>query len=51
MLLLFRVSKNVRCRRGGNSFFRQTFFVSVPKEIVGEPFNVSLISDIEKSYA
>ena len=56
MLLLFRVSKNVRYKRGGIKIFRQTFFVSAPKKIrrekkfVGEAFSVSLICDIEKLF-
>ena len=33
MLLLFRVSKNVRYKRGGIEIFRQNFFVSAPKKI------------------
>ena len=30
---------------------RQNFVVSVPEDIVGEPFSVSLISGTEKFYA
>ena len=31
----------------GITIFRRNFFVSVPKNYVGEPFNLSLISGIE----
>ena len=49
----FLVSKNIRHERGGwagITFFRRKFFVSLPKNYVGEPFNLSLISAIENFY-
>ena len=39
-----------RGRRECHDFPSKIFFVSVPKKIVGEPFSVSLISDIENIY-
>ena len=50
MFLFFRVSKNVRYKRGGIRICRQNMFVSVPKDFVGETFSVSPISGIEKIY-
>ena len=53
----FRVSKILMEKRGeeeeGGSIkiLRQFFLVSLPKNFVGEPFFVSLISGIEKGYA
>ena len=38
VLLLFRVSKNVRYKRGGIKIFRQNFFVSVPKKFGAKKF-------------
>ena len=49
----FLASKNFRDKRGGwagITIFRQEFFVSLPKNYVGEPFNLSLISGIETFY-
>ena len=51
MLLLFRVSANVKCERARIRNFRQTFSVSVTKKFVREPFSVSLLSDNEKFFA
>ena len=55
-LLCFRnflVPKNVRDKRGGgyHDFLSKLFCLTVPKNFVGQPFRVSLISDIEKFYA
>ena len=54
MSQFFRVSKNIRDKRGGGwlgiTIFRQEFFVSVPKNYVSEPFNLSLFSGIEIFY-
>ena len=46
----FMVSKNVKGKRGGghHDFPSKTFCLTVPKNFVGEPFSVSLISGIEK---
>ena len=38
MLLLFRVSKNVRYKREGIKLFHQYFFVSVPKKFGAKKF-------------
>ena len=49
----FLASKNFRGKRGGwagITILRQDFFVSVSKNYVGEPFNLSLISGIEKFF-
>ena len=44
--------KEGRGEDGGSiTIFRQNFFVSLPKEFVGEPFGVSLNSGSEKFYA
>ena len=47
------VSKNVRDKRGGeyHNFPSKFFCLTVPKNFVGEPFSVSLISGIENFYA
>ena len=52
----FLVSKKFMEKGGGGGKrlyqeFPQSLFVSAPKNFVGESFNVSLISGIEKSYA
>ena len=36
---------------GEHQDFPSIFFVSLPKNLVGEPFRVSLISGIERFYA
>ena len=46
-----KLSKSGGEEGGGIKFFPQNFLVSVPKQFVGEPFSVSLISGIEKFYA
>ena len=38
MLLLFRVSKNVRYTRGGTQIISQNFFVWVAKKVEGKKF-------------
>ena len=47
---IFRLRKNLWIK-GGKSRFSVKFFVSLPKNFVGEPFGVSLISGIENFYA
>ena len=51
----FLVSKKIMEKMGGGGMLSQEFpsifFVSLPKKIVREPFSVSLISGIGKSYA
>ena len=47
------VSKNVRDKTGGeyHNFPSKFFCLTVPKNFVGEPFSVSMISGIENFYA
>ena len=52
----FPVAKKFMDKRGGGGveyqdFPSQVFCVTLPKNLVGEPFIVSLFSVIEKSYA
>ena len=49
----FPVAKKFMDKWGGGSIriFRRKFFVSVPKNSVGEPFSMPLISGIENFYA
>ena len=45
----FPVANKFMDKKGGSiKIFRRKFFVSVPKNFVGEPFRVSLISGIGK---
>ena len=45
----FPVAKKFMDKRGGSiKIFRRTFLFTVPKNAVGEPFCLSLISGIEK---
>ena len=41
----------MRGEGGGARFSVENFYLTVPKNIAGEPFSVSLISGIEKVYA
>ena len=47
----FGVSKNFMHNRGYHNFPSKIFCLTVPKNFVGEPFSVSLISGIERFYA
>ena len=50
----FLVAKKFMDKRGGGeyqNFPSKTFCLTVPKNFVGEPFSVSLISGIGKIYA
>ena len=48
MFLYFRVPKKFKNLRGGIKIFRRKFFcLTLPRNFVGEPFSVSLVSDIE----
>ena len=46
----FGVSKNFMHNRGYHNFPSKIFCLTVPKNFVGEPFSVSLISGIGKFY-
>ena len=54
-MLCFRkilAAKSFWIKRGEyQKFLSKIFCLTVPKKFVGEPFSVSLISDIEKIYA
>ena len=55
-MLCFRkvpVTKNFMDQKGGgvSNFLSKIFCLTKPKNFVGEPFSVSLISGIEKFYA
>ena len=49
----FLVAKKFMDKKGGEyqKFLSKIFCLTVPKNFVGEPFSVSIISDIEKFYA
>ena len=51
----FLVAKKFMDKKGGGGEYRKfpskIFCLTVPKNFVGEPFSVSLISGIEKFYA
>ena len=49
----FLVAKNFMDQKGGEyqNFLSKIFCLTKPKNFVGEPFSVSIISGIEKFYA
>ena len=47
----FPVAKKFMDKRGYQEFASKNFCLTVPKNFVGEPYSVSLISGIEKFYA
>ena len=47
----FLVAKKFMDKRGDHDFPPKIFCLTVPKNFVGEPFSVSLVSVIEKIYA